>query len=183
MSMDDLQETVLDSQTLFEGKMISLHYQHVQLANGQTSTREVVLHPGAVAILAEPQPLHLVFVQQYRIAPGETLLEIPAGKLETDETPADCAKRELEEETGYRCSCLSPVYEFYTSPGFANEKIFLFHATDLRAGHSQLDDDELLHVHVLHRDEVLARLADGSFRDAKTLVAVLWWLRDQKVTW
>lgn len=182
MSLDNLRETLLDDKVIFQGKIIELHHQHVRLANGGTSTREVVRHAGAVAVVAEPKPNHLLFVQQYRTAPDEILLEVPAGKLEPDESPLDSAKRELEEETGYRAGCMEPLYEFFTSPGFADEKIYLFHATELRSGQMHLDDDELLNVHVLHRDEVVHRLAGGSIRDAKTLVAVLWWLRDQRET-
>lgn len=179
---EQLFEKVIHDEVLFRGKVIELHHQQVELENGQLGDREVVRHKGAVAVLAEPEPNHLLFVTQYRTAPGEVLLEIPAGKLEEAESPLDCAKRELEEETGYRAGCIESLYEFYTSPGFADEKIHLFYATSLRAGLAQLDEDEFVRVHVFHRDEIVQRLRSQSIRDAKTLIAVLWWLRDQRET-
>lgn len=183
MDKDEMRETVLESETVFSGKVITLQHQRVRLPGGGESMREIVRHPGAVAVLAEPAADHLIFVEQYRLGPDEVLLEIPAGKLEPDESAMDCAKRELEEETGYRSGCLNQLYTFYTSPGFADEKIALFAATELRQGRSHLDEDEFLNVRTLHRDEILHLLQDGAFHDAKTLVAVLWWLRDKRQTW
>ncbi len=183
MDKEELIETVLESETIFRGKVITLQHQRVRLPGGGESMREIVRHPGAVAILAEPSPDHLLFVEQYRLGPNEVLLEVPAGKLEPGESAMDCAKRELEEETGYRGGCLNQLYSFYTSPGFADEKIELFVATDLRKGNLALDEDEFLNVRILHRDEIVHLLQDGAIRDAKTLISVLWWLRDERQTW
>jgi ADP-ribose pyrophosphatase len=173
---DELYEPTVGESTIYRGKIVHLKELQVRLPNGRVAKREVVYHPGAVAVLAEPQPGYLIFVEQFRKAPGEVLLEIPAGKLDERESAEACAHRELAEETGYRCGKMEKIYEFFTSPGFANEKITLFHATLLEAGEEHPDEDEFVRVLTLSEVEIRNRLMQGMIRDAKTLVAVLWWL-------
>lgn len=174
-----LSEKITRETTIFKGKVVHLKELDVELPNGNQSKREVVYHPGAVAVLAEPKPGHLVFVKQYRTGPDEVLLEIPAGKLEPGEDPLDAALRELEEETGYRCQSIEQISQFYTSPGFANELITLFYATDLILGEASPDEDEFVHAFTLNREEIEEMLEKQEVRDAKTQVAILWWLLRQ----
>jgi ADP-ribose pyrophosphatase len=178
--MSKYREETVSSDVRFEGRMIRLEELVVKLPNGRTSSREVVRHPGAVAVLVEPRPGEVVLVTQYRKAAECELLEIPAGKLEPGEAPEVCAIRELAEETGYRTSQVRPIASFYTSPGFADEVIHLFYVDQVDAGKQQLDEDEFLDVHLYTREEVARRIADGQIRDAKTLVALLWWLNREK---
>lgn len=172
----ELDETVLEEEVLYDGRIIRLEKWQVRLPNGRTALREVVRHPGAVGILAAPDANHIILVEQYRAPTGEILLEIPAGKLDAQEHPVDCAYRELREETGYVAGRMEHMFEFFTSPGFADEKINLFYATDLTPGPEQPDDDEFVRMRPWEREELESAVARGQVRDAKTLVALHWWL-------
>lgn len=175
--MSNLYERTIARETVFKGKVVQLETQTVELPNGRTSTREVVLHPGAVAVLAEPEPGKILCVRQYRKAPDAELLEIPAGKLETGEEPLACAMRELQEETGFRAHSMKSVYSFFTSPGFANEKIHLFYTNEMEPGDVNPDEDEFVETEWLSRDQVTQLLNAGAIEDAKTLIALSWWLQ------
>lgn len=172
---EHLLERTLSKTSVFHGQIIQVEQWQVGLPNGAEAVREIVLHPGAVAILAEPESDKVVLVEQFRAATGEVLLEIPAGKLGVGESPETCALRELVEETGYSSTSLQKLNEFYTSPGFADERIHLFHATGLLPGSTQLDEDEFVDVRTYDRREIGSLLDEGRIRDAKTLVALLWW--------
>lgn len=177
MEYQDLTEVMIGNREVYNGKVVRLQECDVKLPNGRTSVREVVRHPGAVAILAEPTPGKLILVSQYRFAPGEVLVELPAGKLEPGESLVNSAARELAEETGYRARDLQLVYEFYTSPGFADERIALFYANQLSEGDVHLDDDEFVQVSTYERTDLVQMLSQGAIRDAKTIIGVLWWLQ------
>lgn len=167
-------EVTIRSEPIFQGKVISLQVDHVKLPNGQTATREIVKHPGAVGIMA----LHddkLLVVEQYRKSLERSLVEIPAGKLEQGEEPLEAARRELQEETGYTCSTMKHVCSFYTSPGFADEILHLYAAEGLTKGEASLDEDEFLDCDSLTLDEALLYIAEGQIRDAKTIAAVYAW--------
>jgi ADP-ribose pyrophosphatase len=177
MGHSKLQEMIQRERSIYQGKIVHLLELTVELPNGKPAKREVVRHPGAVAILAESRTGQLICVEQYRTAPNEVLLEIPAGKLEPGEDPKDCAFRELAEETGYRAGALTHVGEFFTSPGFADEKIHLFYATNLTAGDVNPDEDEFVQSKFLSQADVEWVVDQGHVRDAKTLIGFLWWLR------
>lgn len=172
----ELHETTVSERVIHRGKIIDVLERTVTLPNGSPATRDIVYHPGAVCVLAEPVPGHVLLVEQFRSAAGETLLELPAGKLDPGEPPMVCAVRELEEETGWVAETCEEVYTFYTSPGFANEVLSLFVARNLTKGEVQLDEDEFLNVHNLSMADVRHKLEQGLIRDAKTLVGLLWWL-------
>ncbi len=174
-----LEEKTTRIEPIYEGKIINLQIEHVQLPDGQTSTREVVKHPGAVAVLALRNGKMLA-VEQYRKAMNRTLVEIPAGKLDAGEQPLDAAVRELEEETGYRASELLHVHSFYTSPGFADEIIHLYATDQQSAGTLQPDEDEFLELMELTLEEAKDMIADGRIRDAKTIMAVYVWERYER---
>jgi ADP-ribose pyrophosphatase len=173
--MRDLTEKTISSQTLFEGRMIRLQLDQVLLPDGSTSRREIVKHPGAVAILAVTDEQKLVLVRQFRKPLEKTILEIPAGKLEKGEEPQNCARRELEEETGYRAKEWKHLYSFYTSPGFADECMHLFEAKGLEKGETHPDQDEFVELVELSLEECFARIQSGEICDAKTILAILYW--------
>lgn len=172
--MNGLEEKTLKSEEIFSGKVISLHLQDVELPNGKQSKREIIKHPGAVAIIALTDDNKIVMVEQYRKALERTIVEIPAGKLEKSEEPALCARRELEEETGYECESLELLTSFYTSPGFADEIIHVFLAKGLTKieNPAALDEDEFVNLEELTLEEALQYVKEQNIYDAKTIYAV-----------
>lgn len=172
--MDHLIEKTLTSKGIFKGRVIDLYVEEVELPNGKTSTREIIKHPGAVAVIALTDDNKLLMVEQYRKALERALVEIPAGKLEKGESPESTAKRELEEETGYMCESLEKIIAFYTSPGFADELVHLFVAKGLTklTEAAELDEDEFLDVLEVTLEEAQQMVEDGRIYDAKTAYAV-----------
>ncbi|MEH7120071.1 NUDIX hydrolase [Neobacillus vireti] len=172
--MDNLTEKTIKSEEIFSGKIISLHLQDVELPNGKHSKREIIKHPGAVAVIAVTDENKVVMVEQYRKALERTIVEIPAGKLEKGEEPEICARRELEEETGYECSSLELITSFYTSPGFADEIVHVYAAKGLtkKEDAAGLDEDEFVNLEELTLDEAEEYLAQQKIFDAKTIFAI-----------
>ncbi|WP_176717362.1 NUDIX hydrolase [Vulcanibacillus modesticaldus] len=174
MEKDYIEQTI-SSTTIYEGKIIKVDVDKVRLPNGKESFREIVHHSGAVAILAISKENKVIMVKQYRKPLEKTILEIPAGKLEKGEKPLDCAIRELKEETGYTASNMSQIAKFYTSPGFADEIIYLFKAEDIQPGAAKPDEDEFVELVELTIDEVNELINDSKIIDAKTLIALNYW--------
>nr|WP_233146872.1 NUDIX hydrolase [Paenibacillus selenitireducens] len=168
------EEITISTEPIFQGKVISLQVDTVRLPDGNTATREIVKHPGAVGVLAL-HPKGMLVVEQYRKALGKSQVEIPAGKLERGEDPMEAAKRELEEETGYKCGTIRHLSSFYTSPGFADEIIHLYVAEDLQQGEVQLDEDEFLDAEIITLEQAEQYMAEGRISDAKTITAVYAW--------
>ena len=139
---------------------------------GQTVTRDVVVHPGAVTNLPVTDDGRVVLIRNYRFATDGELLELPAGTLEPGEPPERCALRELEEETGYRAGRLEPLCEFYTTPGICTERMWVFVATDLTKTRQNLQGHEEIRVDVIDGDEVRRMLCDGEIEDGKTVAAL-----------
>ena len=167
---------VLDSETVYDGRVISLRVDDVELDGGRRSTREVVEHPGAVGILAWDGE-RLAMVRQWRHATGGALLEIPAGTLEDGEEPLATARRELAEESGLAAGSWVTGPRFYTAPGFCTELMHLFLAADLTEASATADDDEELEPWWLSLPDALAAIDDGRVADAKTVVGILWLAR------
>ncbi len=174
--MKKFEEKTIHSQPIFKGKVISLKVDDVTLPNGETSKREIVNHPGAVAVIAITGEGKLVVVEQYRKALERSIIEIPAGKLEPGELPEITAARELEEETGYGCNELTYLQSFATSPGFADEIIHLFIARGLYKieNRAAMDEDEFVELMEITVEEGESMIAQQKIFDAKTAFAILW---------
>lgn len=163
-------EKRLSGRTVFHGKLIDVLHDTVELENGRQTLREVIRHPGAVAILALDGE-RIVLVRQYRYPVGRELLEIPAGKLEKDEQPLAAAVRELSEETGGFCTSMTPLGEYYGSPGILGERISLFFGRISGTEHQHPDEDEFLSVVRMTAEELRQSIASGEITDGKTLAA------------
>jgi ADP-ribose pyrophosphatase len=172
--MKKFEEKTVKTEPIFQGRVISLQVDTVELPNGKTSTRELIKHPGAVAVIALTGDNKLVMVEQYRKALERTLIEIPAGKLEPGEEPEKTAIRELEEETGYTCEKMEHVISFYTSPGFADEIVHVFLAKKLRKldTKKELDEDEFVELLEVTLEEAEQLIEGRRIYDAKTVFAV-----------
>jgi ADP-ribose diphosphatase len=177
----DLAERVVDTQILHRGHYLDFRIVTVERADGSRAKRDIVGHPGAVAIVAVDEENRVLLVRQWRVAAGTALLEIPAGTLDVDaatgrtEDPDAAAARELEEETGYRAGRWERLGSFWTAPGFATELMHLYLATDLRAAHGDRmgpDEDERLKLERMPWQDAVAAADRGEFVDAKSLVGL-----------
>jgi ADP-ribose pyrophosphatase len=168
-----LEEKTISTERVFEGKMIRLRVDTVALPNGSTTTREVIEHPGAVAVIALTEQGELLMVRQYRHATGEILLEIPAGKRDPGEDPLSCARRELEEETGCRARQWKTLFSYFSTPGFSDELLYIIMATGLEQGVAHADDEEFIEVVTVPVAEALRMVYQGEIRDAKSIIGIL----------
>lgn len=169
----DLTERTLERQDIFTGRVVSLHVDKVALPDGGTSFREIVDHPGGVAILAIDEEGRVPVVRQYRYAFSRVMLEIPAGKREKGEEPFVTAKRELKEEVGAEAADWRELGTLIPSPGCYGETLYLYLARGLTYGETAPDEDEFLAVERMDFDELFALCMDGTVQDAKTVAAVL----------
>ena len=161
----------------YRGKKIQVALDTETAADGQPVTRDVVIHPGAVAILPLVDAEHVCLLRNRRPNVGDTLIEIPAGTLEPGEAPDHAASRELAEETGYQAARWRKLVAFFPSPGVLSEKTNLYLAEELSAGAMRPERDEDLEPFVVSWQEAVKWALDGTIRDAKTLVAILLWDR------
>ncbi|NLN87176.1 MAG: NUDIX hydrolase [Syntrophomonadaceae bacterium] len=168
----DLEEETLHSQEIFAGRMVHLRVDTVELPDGGQSTREVIEHAGAVAIVALDSEDQIVLVKQYRHPVQKVLLEIPAGTLENDEEPLDCARRELEEETGLRASNWNKILTYYSTPGFTNECLHIFMASGLSAGTAKTDQDEFIEAMRVPLSEAYEQIFTGQIADGKSIIGI-----------
>lgn len=166
-------ESTISSKQIFSGHLLKLRVDEVLLPNGRKSTREIVEHPGAVAVVAITGNDEVLLVRQYRKAVERELLEIPAGKLEKGESKETCVKRELMEETGYYPNELEYLTSFYTSPGFSNEIIHLFLGKKLIRKAKDADFDEYLQAEKVPFKKVLDKIKSGEIIDSKTITGLL----------
>ncbi|MEK4485324.1 NUDIX hydrolase [Psychrobacillus sp. FSL H8-0484] len=174
--MKKFEEKTTQSDLIYKGRIITLQVDEVLLPNGKTSNREIVKHPGAVAVIALTKDKKIVLVEQYRKALERSLVEIPAGKIEPGEPPEVTALRELEEETGYTASKLQYVQSFATSPGFADEIIHLYFAENIEklTVKADLDEDEFVELMHVSMEEMEDLITNKQVYDAKTAFAFLW---------
>lgn len=156
-----------------QGKVLSIYQDIISYPSGEKSTYDLVRHPGAVAILPIDTTGELLLIRQWRRSVQEILIELPAGTIDPGEEPAACAAREVREETGFQAGSLVPLGGFYTAPGFCNEYIHLFLATDLSYAPLIAEDTEDIDLFPLSLKEALLFVVQGKIRDSKTIAALL----------
>lgn len=168
----NFEEKTLDFEYVYNGKVIDVRRDNVEIATGQKSVREVVEHSGGVVIAAQKTPETILMVKQFRYPIKETALELPAGKLEKGEEPFPAAQRELEEETGYQAKNWKSLGFIHTSPGFCDEKLYLYYASDLEFVGEHPDDGEIIQSFEYNLDEIFNKIKSGEINDAKTICAL-----------
>jgi ADP-ribose diphosphatase len=166
------------SRRVYTGRVLNLDIDQVRFPDGSTGELEIIRHPGASAVLpflsdpAGPDP-QILLIKQYRYAAEDFLYEVPAGRLDPNESPEDCARRELLEETGCTAQRIDPLYTFYTTPGFIDERIHGFIATGLTRGESKREADEFMTLETMTLSRSLELIQKGEIRDGKTTVLIL----------
>ena len=167
----------VDGERVYHGRIISVDRDQVRFPDGSVGTLEMIRHPGASAVvplLGAGDDPEVLLIRQYRYAADGFLYEIPAGRLDPGETPAECARRELHEETGYTAERVEPLFTMYTTPGFTDEKSHLFLATGLVAGEAMREADEFMELVPTRLSRALAMVQQGDITDAKTALALLY---------
>lgn len=167
------EEVTIKSEKIYEGKILNLRIDTIELPDKKYTKREVVEHSGGVGVVAITDEDKIVLVKQYRQAISKEMLEIPAGKLELNEEPRITAIRELKEETGYSTDNLKYITEFYPTPGYCNEKIHVYMADKLKPGEQDLDEHEYVEVVEMPFDEAYEKTLNGDISDAKTIIGIL----------
>jgi len=169
----DLEEKQKNSKTIYDGRIISVKLDEVTLPDGSTSSREYVCHRGGASVLAVDGEGYIYLVRQFRYPYREVIDEIPAGKLEAGEEPIETARRELEEETGLIAEKIEELGLLYPTPGYTNEKLYVFLATGLKKSRQCLDEGEFLNVERIKFSDALEKVLTGQFHDAKTCYGIL----------
>ena len=167
-----LEEVFVSTRPAFNGKLLHVHIDTVRLPNGNTATREMADHQGAIAVVPILPDGSVIFVKQFRYPMGTVMYEIPAGKIDPGEAPEICAVRELSEETGYEAGNWQYLGVIATTPGFTNEVIYLYAATGLHSHIQHTDPDEFIAVEAIPRDKLLPMIEEGILFDGKTLAAL-----------
>ena len=169
----------LSTRRAYNGRIFNVDVDAVRFPNGSTGELEMIRHPGAAAVLpflSEPDgdDPQIMLLKQYRYAAEDFLYEIPAGRLDSGEKPADCARRELKEETGCEAERIEHLYTFYTTPGFIDERIHAFMAVGLTRGESRTETDEFITVETMTLSGALGLIQRGEIKDAKTALIILY---------
>jgi ADP-ribose pyrophosphatase len=162
----------LNQQVVYDGR-VKVRLDRVIEPSGHEVVREIIVHPGAVCIVARPDPEQVILIRQYRHAAGCQLLEIPAGTLHPGEDPLECAIRELEEETGYQAARMIERARFWTTPGFTDEFMYLYEAAGLVKTQINPDEDEMIEVDIVSRQDALRMVDSGQIQDAKSILGLL----------
>lgn len=170
MSLYTRQHTV-ESKRIYEGEIVNFRVDRLE-NDGREVTREVVEHNGGVVIVCQPTPAEIVLIKQYRYSVDEVLYEFPAGRIEKGEDPLPAAQRELTEETGYIAKNWEELSRFYTAPGFCNEMLYMYLATEVELAEKNLDEDEETDVIVMSLNDAWQLLGSGAVRDAKTVAGI-----------
>lgn len=169
----DFEEKTYATSRIYEGQVLNLRVDDVLLPDGKKGKREIVEHNGGVGVIGVTQNREVYMVTQYRIAAGKMMLEIPAGKLEKGEDPLECGKRELIEETGYKGNNFEYLGTYFATPGYCQEKLHIYLATDLEWVGQNLDEGEFLNVKKYSLDELFDMVMKNEIIDCKTAIAIL----------
>lgn len=169
----DLTEKTLQENKIFDGRLLQVYSNDVELPNGKAAKREVVRHPGGACVCAIDEAMNVTFVRQFRYAYNSEVLELPAGKLEPGEPPMETAARELIEEAGLKADMLLPMGEAYPSPGYTDEVIYMYLALNAYPVEQDLDEDEFLNIEKIYIGDALQMVLKGDIKDAKTQIALL----------
>lgn len=169
----NFEEKTLSSECVYDGKIMKVCRDDVEIATGKKSFREIVHHSGGVVIAALKNENTILAVKQFRYPLKQTIVELPAGKLEIGENPDLAAARELEEETGYKAKNWKSLGFIYTSPGYSDEKLHLYLATDLEFVGEHPDDGEILKVYEFPLDNFIEDVKNGKISDAKTVCTIM----------
>jgi ADP-ribose pyrophosphatase len=175
-------EKVISSREIYRGRIVTLRVDEIRLPSGRTTTREIVEHPGAVVIVAVDSRDRVILVRQYRAAIAQTTLELPAGTREPNEAAERCAQRELAEETGLSAQTWHPLVGFYSTPGFTNEHLSVFVATDLGPAEGHPEEDESIQHEWVDLAAVPGMISKGEICDAKTIAGLLCYLQGIRAT-
>ncbi len=169
----DYEEKTKSVKNIFDGNIIKLRVETVELPDGKTATRELISHGGGVGVIAVDENGEVFMVSQYRIAAREMMMEIPAGKIDNGEEPLECGKRELIEETGYAAEEFTYLGTYYATPGYCEEKLHLYLARKLKFVGQHLDEGEFLNVKKYKLDDLCNMVMENKINDAKTAIAIL----------
>ncbi len=169
-------ESKTSGEIIFSGNILKLHRDKVEFPDKAKSVREVVEHSGGVSVIAENDQGKVILIKQYRYPVDEVIYEIPAGKLEKDEEVAECALRELREETGYQAEKIEEIFRFYPTPGYSTETIYIYKAENLEYVGRELDEGEYIEVVPKSREELKELYKNREIKDSKTLIAVMHYL-------
>lgn len=165
---------IIDHQEPYSGKIVTLHVDTIRLASGNEAIREVVIHPGGVTAVPILDDSRLLLIRQFRYPIGKYIFELPAGKLDSGQSPLETMARELEEEIGYRAGLLNHEGSFYTTPGISNELIHLYSAHNLTPCPQRLEEGEHITLQAFTLEECLDKIKTGEICDGKTILGILW---------
>ena len=168
---------LVEKQVIFAGSKVRLELHHLQNDEGERTRREVCVHPGAVVVLPLLDDQRILLIRNKRYAVGQVLLELPAGTLEKNEDPMNCAGRELLEETGYLAGRLKPLGNFFSSPGILSEKMYAFAAYDLEKQAAALEEGEEIELYETTLDKAVRMIREGQIHDGKTIATLLMYER------
>ncbi len=164
---------LLKHEIIYDGRVFKTVVDEIEYESGNRATREIAVHSGGAVVLPLLEDRRIIFVRQFRYPLNESLYELPAGKLEPNESPEACAKRELEEETGYRAGKIERLTSIYTSPGFCTERLHVFMATELTDGVQRLEEGELgLTLKIIRAEEAFQMVRTNQIVDAKSIVGL-----------
>ena len=172
--MNNMEEKTNSSKVVFKGELLDVRKDEVTLPNGKIALREWIKHPGAICCVPILPDKKIGLIRQYRYALKKHMIEIPAGKLGLGENPENCAKRELEEEIGFKANKISFLTNIHPAIGFADEVMWLYLAENLIKTNTELDDDEFLELIPTKLDDALSMVWDGKITDMKTIIGLVW---------
>ena len=172
--MSDLKEYKLSSKIIHQGRLLDIRRDDVRLPNGKTTTREWIKHPGAACIVPILPDGQIALIRQYRYPVSQEMIELPAGKLDPGESPEECAKRELEEEIGYKTGKLTYLTHIHPAIGFASEKMWLYLAEELEKTERNTDHDEFVELIPATVSNAVSMVWDRKITDVKTIIGILW---------